>query len=192
MATTKTKPSVAFLEAPEAPEEQPIFGHYEELLTELEAAKARIAELESGEQLNQGLWLQKTPPETLDSRAKEQGTWEANKAKRGVTANGTSYIKFGAQYGSLNKKTGSRSFGAWKNFVAYGLLADEINEFFRTEDRLVRIGAYERPWHGNDGTRNTEWVVVSFQPIARLDATTPVSEPEVPFSAEPTAAEVAF
>lgn len=191
MATaTKTKPSApAILEAPE---EQPIFGHYEELLTELEAANARIAELESGEQLNQGLWLQKSHPETLDSRAKEQGTWEAKKAKRGVTANDTSYIKFGAQYGSLNKKTGSRTYGAWKNFVAYGPLADEINEFFRTEDRLVRITAYERPWLGNDGTRNTEWVVVSFQPIARLDAAAPASEPVAPYSAEPTSEVVPF
>ena len=177
MATaTKTKPAI--LEAPEAPEEQPIFGAYEELLSELEAAQARIAELEAGEQLNQVLWLQRTSP---------QG------ARRGVTPKGTSFIKFGAQYGSLSKATGSRSFGAWKNFVAYGELADAIDAFFCTEDRLVRITAYERPWHGTvagaEGpvtTRNTEWVVVSFQPIARLDATSPVSEPEAAFSAEPT------
>lgn len=186
--TTKIKPStLAILEAPEAPEEQPIFGAYEELLTELDAAKARIAELEQqavpAEQLNQVLWLQKNPP---------------GGKRIGRTADNTSFINFGAQYSYLNKKTNSRVFGAWKNFVAYGPLAEEIGEFFSTEDRLVRITAYERPWHGTvagaDGpttTRNSEWIVVSFDPIARLDATAPASEPVVPFS-EPTSEEVPF
>ena len=184
---TKAKSSApAVFEAPEAPEEQPIFGHYEELLAELEAAKARIAVLEAAptEQLNQVLWLQKNPP---------------GDRRIGRTADSTPYINFGAQYGYLSKKTNSRVFGAWKNFTAYGPLAEEISEFFRTEDRLVRITAYERPWHGTvvgaDGpttSRNSEWIVVSFDPIARLDAASPVSEPEAPFSAEPTAAEVAF
>lgn len=176
---TKTKPSTVILEAPEAPEEQQIFGIYEELLADYEAAKARIAELEAAptEQLAQTLWLQKNAP---------QG------ARRGVTPTGIPFLKFGAQYGSLNKKTNSRVFGAFKNFVAYGPLAEEISEFFCTEDRLVRITAYERPWHGNDGTRNSEWVVVSFQPIARLDAAAPASKPVAPYSAEPTSEVVPF
>lgn len=184
---TKTKPSTpVVLETSEAPEEQQIFGIYEELLADYEAAKARIAELEAAptEQLAQTLWLQKNAP---------QGT------RRGVTPTGIPFLKFGAQYGSLNKKTNSRVFGAWKNFVAYGPLAEEIGEFFRTEDRLVRITAYERPWHGTSAgpegpvtTRNTEWVVVSFQPIARLDAAAPASEPIAPYSAEPTSEVVPF
>lgn len=174
----------AITEAPEAPEEQPIFGAYEELLAELEQAKARISELESSsEQLNQVLWLQRTSP---------------TGARCGVTPNGTPFIKFGAQYGYLNKRTGSRVFGGWKNFVAYGDLAATIGNLFATGDRLVKITAYERPWHGTvegpEGpitTRNSEWVVVSFQPVARLDPL-PSEEHEAPFSAAPTTEEVPF
>jgi|688.fasta_scaffold05431_39 hypothetical protein len=183
---TKSKPSsTATPVAPEAPEEQPIFGIYEELVAELEAAKARITELESsGEQLNQILWLQKTPPKG---------------SRRGFTDGGTPFIEFGAQFATFNKKTNSRVFGARKFFTAYGELAETIGEFFNTDDRLVRITAYERPWHGTvagpEGpvsTRNTEWIVVSFQSVARLDNPAPMSEPEAPFSGEPTSEEVPF
>ena len=184
-ATKSKSSSIATPAAPEAPEEQPIFGIYEELVAELEAAKARITELESsGEQLNQTLWLQRTPPKG---------------SRQGFTPNGTAFIKFGAQYGYLNKKTNSRLFGGMKFFTAYGELAETIGELFNTDDRLVRITAYERPWHGTTAgpegpvsTRNTEWIVVSFQPVARLDSPAPMSEPEAPFSGEPTSEEVPF
>lgn len=169
-------------------EADPRLSSYEELQTALEAAQARISELEEArqDQLSQVLWLQRTVP---------------GGRRRGVTPNGTPFIQFGAQYGALNRQTGSRTFGAWKNFVAYGEAAEAIGSFFDGgTDRLCRIGAYERPWHGEvqgpDGpttTRNTEWVVTTFEPIARLDSpAAPVREPEAPFSGEPTSEEVPF
>lgn len=181
MPRTTTRAAAAATALPEEPVHAPIeastqLSSIEELSTALEAAERRIQELEAerGDQLSQILWLQKTPP--------ENGT-----RRRGVTSGGTPYVQFGAQYGSLNKQTGVRLFGAWKNFVAYGELAEVIGEFFDSgSDRLARIGAYERPWHGQaqgpDGpqaTRNSEWVVTRFEAIARVD-TPPVREPEGP------------
>lgn len=182
----KSTPAPVLEETPQI-EEEPIFDVYEEMEARLQAALSRIAELEEQQlrkdQLDQVLWLQRNAP---------------NGKRQGVTPKGTPFISFGAQYGSLDKRSGTRVFGAWKNFTAYGPLAEAITEFFTTEDRLARITAYERPWHGQlagaDGpitTRNSEWVVVSFEPIARLD-TPPVREPEAPFSAEPTTEEVPF
>lgn len=181
MPRTTTRAAAAATVLPEEPMHAPIeasaqLSSIEELSAALEAAERRIQELEAerGDQLSQILWLQKNAPED-------------NTRRRGVTSGGTPYIQFGAQYGSLNKQTGVRLFGAWKNFVAYGELATAIGEFFDSgSDRLARIGAYERPWHGQaqgpDGpqaTRNSEWVVTRFEAIARVDAP-PVREPEGP------------
>jgi len=164
---------------------------FEALQSELQQALARIEELEQqgstprNNDLTQVVWLQKNAP---------QGD------ARGFTQAGKKFIKFGAQYSSLDEQSGQRFYGAWKNFIAYGQAAERIAEFFQGGDRLVRIEAFERPWHGKPPagsqypTRNTEWIVTAFQPMPRVDApaTTPQTAASTAGYGEPTDAEIPF
>lgn len=163
---------------------------YESLQSELQQALARIEELEQQEtprnnDLCQVVWLQRNAP---------QGD------ARGFTQGGKKFIKFGAQYSSLDERSGERMYGAWKNFRAYGELAEQIAEFFTGTDRLVRIEAFERPWRGRPPagsqypTCNTEWVATGFSPMPRVDApaTTPQTAASTAGYGEPTDEEVPF
>lgn len=165
---------------------------FEGLQGELEAALARIQELEAAaerppvsNELTQVLWLQKNAP-----------TGE----RVGYTGNGSPFIAFGAQYGRMEERSGERVFGAWKNFRAYGDLAEAITAYFRGTDRLARITAFEKPWHGRPAegtqypTRNSEWIVVGFEPMPRVDAqaTGAQTAASVPGALEPTDEEIPF
>jgi hypothetical protein len=89
-----------------------------QLQAQLDEAMARIAELEAqaeapaqpeetrleSNSLQQIVWLQKNTP------SKE---WS-----RGVTAGGKPFLRFGAQFSRLDKATGERRFGGWKNYVS--------------------------------------------------------------------------
>ena len=147
-----------------------------QLETALAAAQARIAELEAAtqsaeateggrrDQLEQTLWLQRKGVN-----------------RQGVTGDGTPWVQFGAQYASVGKD-GQRTFGAWKDFVAFGDMAETVLEAFGTDNRLARIGAYERPWHGKPDasgypTRNTEWCVVQFSLVGRVTPPAPAPTP---------------
>jgi hypothetical protein len=206
MATaTKTKAQleaqVAELQAAldtREPEQPPVeslasFAAFEQLESELEAALARIKELEShqrdqfqsGNTLSQVLWLQRTPP-TGD--------------KRGFTPGGTKFLRFGAQYSRLDEQSGERLYGAWKSMIAYGATAEAIAAFFEGTDRLVRIVAFEKPWHGRPAeegqypTRNSEWIVKEFSPMPRVDApaTAVQTAASAPAPLEPTSEEIPF
>jgi hypothetical protein len=138
---------------------------FEQLQGELEAALARVTELEKTQPrdntLAQVVWLQKSPP---------QGD------KRGHTPKGIKFLRFGAQYSRLDEQSGTRFYGAWKNYCAYGVVAEAIAEFFQGSDRLVKLTAFEKPWHGAPlpgtvyPTRNSEWIVTAFEPMPRVDA----------------------
>lgn len=184
MATTKAQ-----LEA-QVQDLQSSLTTFEVLQSELQQALERIEELERGStprnnDLAQVLWLQRNAPEG---------------DARGFTQGGKKYLRFGAQYSSLDEQSGQRFYGAWKNFRAYGELAEQIAEFFQGSDRLVRIEAFERPWHGKppaEGqypTRNTEWIVTTFQPMPRVDApaTTPQTAASTAGYDEPTEDEIPF
>jgi hypothetical protein len=164
-----------------------------QLETALAAAQARISELEAAlaakpaedgrrDQLEQTLWLQRNHP-------KHYGRFE----------DGTAWVQFGAQYARRNKEgteafkdDGPRTFGGYKNFIAYGDIAEAVLNAFGDESRLARICAYEKPWHGKPDasgypTRNTEWAVTGFTLVQRVTPAAPAAAP-----AQPQLAQVAF
>jgi hypothetical protein len=141
-----------------------------QLAEALEAANARISELEAAAQapapaaaaphLSQVLWLQR------------KGLTEAGPDGRGnisYTAGGTLVVRFGAQYASLDRKSGQRVFGPWKFFSAYGDMASTIVSFMQGGDRLALVEAYEEPWASSTdaNARNSDWTVRGFSPIGR-------------------------
>jgi hypothetical protein len=167
-----------------------------QLAEALEAATSRISELEAllaaqGEQqqptaaahLDQVLWIQRKP---LAERTPD------GKGNIGYTRSGMLTVRFAAQYASLDKRSGNRTFGAWKFFTAYGEVAQQVIDLMRTEDRLVRVQAYEEPWSSTQdpNARNSDWVVRGFNPIGR-GAGTPPELPPVPAKAAPAAAPAA-
>jgi hypothetical protein len=126
-------------------------------------------------QLEQTVWIQREAP------SHERGTmkWSADGE--------TLIIRVAAQYATLDRRSGQRLFGERRWYTAFGVMAEQILDLYRDSDtRLVRIGAYERPQApAQDGTRRSEWILASFEPMPRTDtpaqSTTPASEEEVPF-----------
>lgn len=171
----------------------------------LEAATARIAELEAAlaaqaEQqqptvahMDQVLWIQRKP---LAERTPD------GKGNIGYTKTGVLTVRFAAQYASLDKRSGTRTFGAWKFFTAYGEVAQQVIDLMRGEDRLARIQAYEEPWSNpqDPNSRNSDWVVRGLTPIRRgssnpptAPATRPEAAPAAPAPApQPELAQLAF
>ena len=157
-----------------------------QIQAQLDAALERIAELEAAQgetrvesnRLEQTVWLSKNKPSQ---------DWS-----RGTTKGGKPFIRFGAQY-AKRSENGERLFGGWKNYVAYGDVALQVEDLYATADRLVHIVALESPSHGRgerSNERYTEWVVLEFRPVARLDSATP--EPAEAPAAEPTLEELPF
>ena len=161
-------------------------------LTEaLEAAKARISELEAAAQtptpaataphLSQVLWLQR------------KALVEAGPDGRGnisYTRGGVLVVRFGAQYASLDRKSGQRVFGPWKFFSAYGEMASAIVSFMQGDDRLALVEAYEEPWASSADTnaRNSDWTVRGFQPIGRGAGNPPMPQARPEAAPAPAAA----
>jgi len=165
-------------------------------LTEaLDAAKARIAELEAAAQapapaaaaphLSQVLWLQRKPL----TEAGPDGRGNISYTRTGVLV-----VRFGAQYASLDRKSGQRIFGPWRFFTAYGEVASAIIRFMAGEDRLAVIEAYEEPWASSvdPSARQSDWVVRGFSPITRGAGTPAERQPApAPRRAAPAAAPAA-
>jgi len=147
--------------------------------------EARIAQLEDQlatlnaqqrDHLSQLVWLQRQPP--MDPR--DQGT----------TRDGVPFLRFSCQYAALDKGSGRRQFGAYKNVVGYGPLADEAHRIFSGTCRLVAISAYERPCSHGEGPRRSEWVLTAIRPITPSGGTTaPAADPD---GAPAVALEAAF
>lgn len=158
----------------------------------LEAANSRISELEAlvaaqAEQqqptvaahLDQVLWIQRKP---LAERTPD------GKGNIGYTRSGMLTVRFAAQYASLDKRSGTRTFGAWKFFTAYGEVAQQVIDLMRSEDRLARVQAFEEPWSSpqDPSARNSDWVVRGLTPIRRGTSNPPAAP-----AARPEAAPVA-
>lgn len=145
----------------------------------IESLQATIAELqgrlETRDELSQILWLN-----DRYSFARTQST-------------GKQLVRFSAQKSTQKQDgSGTRAYGAYKNFVCYDeqLVAD-ITEVLQSNDRLVRINAYEQPW--SDNSKRSDWVVVGFSVIPRVaPENEPAQEQSAPFSAEPASEDVPF
>lgn len=143
-----------------------------ERIAELEAAQAEALAQEAAQaetriesnRLEQTIWLQKNSP------SKE---WS-----RGITQGNKPFIRFGAQFSRLDKTTGERRFGAWKNYVAYGDVASQLEAAFAGTDRLAHMVAFEQPSHGAGNERYTEWVVTEFALVPRIERIEPAATPE--------------
>lgn len=155
-----------------------------QLETQLQAAQARIAELEQAatpapaeerrDQLEQVVWLQREAP-----------SFE-KKTLRYAADGETLLMRVGYQYSSLNKRTGQRQYGERRWLTVIGDTAESLRHLMETSDtRLVRIGAYESPQPpAEDGTRRSEWVLARFEPMPRTApaaAGDTIPEEAVPF-----------
>ena len=165
-----------------------------ELQQALTAAQARIDELqqqlgaqadadpeERRNQLEQTVWLQREAP----SFERNTMRWSADGQ--------TLLMRIGAQYATLDRKSGQRLYGERRWFTAIGEVAEQLRDLYASSDsRLVRIGAYERPQPpAADGTRRSEWILASVEPLARTpQALAPA--PAQAFSQEPSEEEVPF
>jgi hypothetical protein len=143
--------------------------------TNAAALEARIAELEA--QLQE-----------IQSSEVRVTVWVNDRITSGTTKSGKPYVKFSAQK-SVKNADGTRTYGAYWPFVAYGDLADQFNALRANEQNLLTIAAFESPWANN--ARKSDFVVTSIQAFERPEAPAPGEQSE-PFSGEPTDEEVAF
>lgn len=130
------------------------------------------AQLDNGSELSQTLWLN----DRFDSDR---------------TRSGKRRVRFSAQKSTVSDD-GARAYGAYKNFVAYGELAEHIIRIIQSTENLVHITAFESPW--SDNSKRSDWVVKSLTVIPRLDdrPAPDLSEQPAPFAGEPTDEEVPF
>jgi TolA-binding protein len=107
----------------------------------------------------------------------------------GRTKNGKSFVRFSAQK-STKLDNGTRAYGAYKNFVAYGDMCAEVNRVFEGEERLVRINGFESPWL--DNSKRSDYVVTSIEVIARQEDPQGAVQPALPYAGGPTDEKVPF
>lgn len=161
--------------------------------------EARVSELEQQlagteqtqrDQLVQRVWLQRQMPTNTPER---QVT--------GHTREGDLWMAFGAQYSSKDRTSGQRYYGAYKNLLAFGEVAEAAKAIFETGNRLVEIHAYERPQRAEgSGPRRSDWVITSIAPVGETlppaPAPAPAPKPQAPvepaFAGEPSSEEVPF
>lgn len=128
---------------------------------QIEALQQQQAPSPAAPHLDQVLWLQRKP-------LTETGPGPEGRGNIGHTRQGTLTVRFGAQYASLDKRTGERRFGEWRFYTAYGDMASQVIAFMAGPDRLAKIQAYEEPWASQEGAdRRSDWVVRGFTPIPR-------------------------
>jgi hypothetical protein len=154
-----------------------------DLEQQLESQAAEAQEPERRDQLQQVVWLQREAP----SFERNTMRWSADGE--------TLIMRLGVQYATIDRRSGQRLFGERKWLTAIGDIAEAVRNLYETSDtRLVRIGAYERPQPpAQDGTRRSEWILASFEPMPRLDAPAqPVQAAASAPLAEPTSEEIPF
>lgn len=132
--------------------------------------------------------------EQLENRDElSQILWLNDRYSFDVTQSGKRRVRFSAQK-STQKSDGSRAYGAYKNFVCYNEdLIGEITEVLQSNDRLVRINAFESPW--TDNSKRSDFVVTAISVIPRVspEPEAAASQPQpAPFSAAPADEEVPF
>ena len=170
-----------------------------QLQAQLDEALERIAELEAAQAEALALAETAQGEARVENNLLEQSVWLSRNApcqswSRGFTKAGEPYIRFGAQY-SARDEQGNRTFGGWKNYVAYGDVARQVEALYSGSDRLVHMVCFESPSHGTGervNERYTEWVVKEFRPVARLDAATPAPAPAPEPELEPSLEELPF
>jgi hypothetical protein len=146
------------------------------LSSDLEAAEARIAELEAR-------------LETAERAEVNTTVWVNDRVTSDLTRSGKLVLKFSGQK-SAKLQDGSRVYGAYWNFVAYGELAERFQELNAASEKLLRITAFESPW--TNGARKSDFVVTSLTPFERSEPASAGDAPATPFSGEPTDEEVPF
>ena len=149
------------------------------LSSDLEAAEARIAELELRLAERDRIELSTT-------------LWVNDRITNDRTKSGSPLVKFSAQK-SVKTQDGGRVYGQYHNFVCYGETADLFSELNAAGEKLLRITAFESPW--SNGARKSDWVVTSLAPFERPEqapSDEAATAPAAPFSGEPTDEGVPF
>jgi len=169
---------------------------------ELGAALARVSELELARDEALALVEAAQTETRLESNRLEQTIWlQKNRPSkdwsRGTTQGGKPFIRFGGQFSRLDKASGERRFGDWKNYVAYGETAEAVEAAFKGSDRLAHVVCFEQPSHGTGERsleRYTDWVVTEFALVPRVERSEDSGQPPAaaPLQAEPTMDEIPF
>jgi hypothetical protein len=96
--------------------------------------------------------------------------------RTGTTAGGQKWAAFSFQYAS-RKEGEPRRYGAYKDGIAYGELAEALVAAYDAGDHLVAITAYERPAAPKEGEKRrfSDWVITSLEVVPRAERT---AEPE--------------
>jgi len=129
------------------------------LSNELEIFQARVASLE--DQIS-----------TMEQCEVRTTVWINDRITTDTTRSGKNLVRFSGQKSARNQD-GTRVYGAYWNFVAYGDMADRFAELAADNQKLVTITAFESPW--TNGARKSDFVVLSITPFARPEAA-PASE----------------
>lgn len=146
----------------------------------IQALEAQVTELqgrlENSDELNQILWL--------NDRYSFARTTTSNKQ----------LVRFSAQKSSQRQDGSGRAYGPYKNFVAYDEdLVAAVTEILQSNDKLVRITAFESPWL--DNSKRSDWVVTSITVIPRVAPEQQhaggYAQPN-PYSGEPSSEEAPF
>jgi hypothetical protein len=146
------------------------------LASDLEAAEARIAELEDR-------------IAELDRTELSTTLWVNDRITNDRTKSGSPLVKFSAQK-SVKTQDGARVYGQYHNFVAYGDMAELFAELNAAGEKLLRITAFESPW--SNGARKSDWVVTGLTPFERPEPAPAGAAAAAPFSGEPTDEDVPF
>ena len=141
----------------------------------LATAEARIAELEA-------------TIEQLQSYEVCTTVWINERITVDKTKGGSPLVRFSGQK-SVKNQDGSRVYGSYWNFVAYGDMADAFHVLAAAGEKLVTITAFESPW--SNGVRKSDFVVQSITPFERPEAG-PAAEAAEPFSQEPSDEEAPY
>ena len=144
-----------------------------QLSTQLEALASQVANLTEQlahaerQQLRQTLWLQGDEPR-----------------RSGTTQGGDAWVAFSGQYAS-RKEGEPRRYGAYKDFIAYGDIAEQVMAAYQDGDHLVSLTAYERPAPAREGEKRrfSDWVLTSFSAVPRTEPQPPAeaTDEEIPF-----------
>jgi hypothetical protein len=143
---------------------------------ELEALTSRVAELEAALEAAQSTELRTT-------------VWLSGEYRVGTTSANKTKVAFSCQK-SIKTQAGSRAYGQYHNFVAYGEMADEAMALFAAGEKLFTITAFESPWSNN--SKRSDWVVTSITAFARPEQQPEAPLPGAPFAEGPTDEEIPF
>lgn len=111
--------------------------------------------------------------------------WINDRMTTETTRSNSFKLSFSGQK-SKKLENGSRVYGQYHNFVAFGETAEALHALLTSGEQLLQIEAFESPWSNN--AKRSDWVVKTFAPVERQQPAADGGSvtAKVPFSQEPS------